>query len=198
MNLCESPEGIPAAAFDSAGERTAAPGTSPANADPAGVATWQASPILRHLADPATAVVFDVDGVLALYEFGNLQHAAEVEGDWKSYVIDQNPYASAPPAPVLQRFIAQKDPSKVFACSVAADYEEPGKKDFVLRHYAIPLQNVIMVREKAQKLAVLERIAVEQNLDRMQVALVEDTVKTLDAVAAAGFATCHVSSFLAG
>ncbi|MDO4503129.1 MAG: hypothetical protein Q4D06_08095 [Coriobacteriia bacterium] len=156
-----------------------------------------ASPILAHLADPQTAVVFDVDGVLALYEFGPLQHAAEVEGDWEAYVRANDPYAAVPPAPPIQRFVAAKDPAKVFACSVAADYEEPGKRDFVLRHYSIPAQNVIMVREKAEKIAALERIAQEQGLEHIQVALVEDTVKTLDAAAAAGFSTCHVSSFLA-
>ena len=40
-------------------------------------------------------------------------------------------------------------------------------------------------------------LRLEQGLDLLQVALVEDTVKTLDAAAAQGFATCHVSSFLA-
>ncbi|MDD6289200.1 MAG: hypothetical protein PUA57_03245 [Eggerthellales bacterium] len=155
------------------------------------------SAILAHLAKPETAVVFDVDGVLARYEFGSLQHAAAVEGDWEAYVRENDPYRNVPPAPVLQRFIAAKDPSKVFACSVAAEYEKAGKRDFVLRHYAIPAENVLMVPSKDQKIAVLAQIAQGQGLDPLQVALVEDTVKTLDAAAAQGFATCHVSSFLA-
>lgn len=155
------------------------------------------SAILAHLAAPETAVVFDIDGVLARYEFGNLQHGAEVEGDWEAYVREANPYAAIPPAPPLQRFISAKDPHKVFACSVAADYEEPGKRDFVLRHYDIPADHVIMVRSKDQKIAVLDQIAQDQGLDPLQVVLVEDTVKTLDVAAAKGFATCHVSSFLA-
>ncbi|MGN1360739.1 MAG: hypothetical protein ACI4VV_00520 [Eggerthellaceae bacterium] len=155
------------------------------------------SAILAHLADPSTAVVFDIDGVLARYEFGSLQHAAAVEGDWEAYVRENDPYRNVPPAPVLQRFIAAKDPSKVFACSVAAEYEKAGKRDFVLRHYAIPAENVLMVPSKDQKIAVLAQIARDQGLDLLQVALVEDTVKTLDAAAARGFATCHVSSFLA-
>ena len=54
-----------------------------------------------------------------------------------------------------------------------------------------------MVPSKDQKIAVLAQIARDQGLDLLQVALVEDTVKTLDAAAAQGFATCHVSSFLA-
>lgn len=49
------------------------------------------SDILSYLAEPETVVVFDIDGVLAPYEFGELSHAACLDGDWKTYVLEEPP-----------------------------------------------------------------------------------------------------------
>lgn len=159
------------------------------------------SPILKLMANPEVAVVFDIDGVLAIYEFGSEErpgHSACCDEDWETYVRESDPYRNARPIAAIQRFVAAKaaiDPARVFACSVAADYEEPGKRAFVARHYAIPDDNVTMVRKKDDKLAFLEYLAIRYGLDRRNIVLVEDTTKTLDAADAAGFSTCHVTSF---
>lgn len=160
-----------------------------------------ASPILELMSRPDTAVVFDIDGVLAIYEFGSAErpgHSACCDDDWETFVRENDPYRDAKPIAAIQRFISERaavDPSLLFACSVADDYEEAGKVAFVERHYAIPHDNITMVRKKDDKIAFLEYLAIRSGLDRRNIVLVEDTTKTLDAADAAGFSTCHVTSF---
>lgn len=159
------------------------------------------SPILELMSRPDTITVFDIDGVLAIYEFGSEErpgHSACCDEDWETFVRDNDPYRNARPIPAIQRFIDAKvavDPDCVWACSVAEDYEEAGKSAFVSRHYAIPEDHITMVRKKDDKIAFLEYLAIRFGIDRRSIVLVEDTTKTLDAADAAGFATCHVTSF---
>ncbi|WP_350454197.1 hypothetical protein [Slackia heliotrinireducens] len=154
--------------------------------------------LIDYLAEPETAVVFDIDGVLCVYEFGDLSHSACPDDDWESYVVNQRPYDSALPVPVLQRFIQEKGPDRVFACSVAEDYEASGKLAFVTRNYAIPADHVRLVSSKPEKRAFLEELRDGLGLPEQRVALVEDTVKTLDALSdGSAFTTVHVTSFFA-
>ena len=156
------------------------------------------SRLLDYIAEPETAVVFDVDGVLAIYDFGELGHAAAVDGDWETYVREHDPYATARPAPPIQRFVARKGCGRVFACSVGEDYEAPGKVAFVRRCYGLPADHVRIVADRQAKVDYLREVAHALRLPERRVALVEDTVKTLDAVASqTDCVTVHVSSFLA-
>ena len=154
------------------------------------------SKVLDYMMEPQTAVVFDVDGVLAVYEFGELCHSAAPDGDWEAYVRTNDPYASVPAAPPIQRFVQRKGAERVYACSVACDYEAAGKAAFVERNYGIDPSHVQVVASKGDKVDYLRRIADELGLEPARVVLVEDTVKTLDLAMEAGFTTVHVSSFL--
>lgn len=151
--------------------------------------------LFDFLLDPQTAVVFDIDGVLAVYEFGTHCHSACPDADWETYVRAHNPYASTRPVPEIQHFVRAKGPTRVYACSVAADFEAPGKRDFVLANYDISPDHICLVESKPQKMGFLQSVADDLALPRNRVALVEDTVKTLDAACEKGFATVHVTSF---
>ena len=154
------------------------------------------SKLLDYLLEEDTAVVFDVDGVLAVYEFGDLSHTACPDDDWEAYVRANDPYACVPAVRQIQRFVERKRPDRVYACSVAQDFEAPGKLAFVTANYAIPAENVRLVAHKADKVAFMYEVAENLGLPEERVALVEDTVKTLDLVAnTTGFTTVHVSSF---
>lgn len=154
------------------------------------------SRILEYLREPETVTVFDIDGVLAPYEFGDLCHSACPDEDWKSYVLTKHPYAHIRPVPQLQRFIEEKGADKVFACSVAEDYEEEGKRDFVVRSYGLAPEHVLFVRSKKEKVPALKELASSLGLPEKRVALVDDAVKTLDAVMEeTDCTTVHVSSF---
>lgn len=138
-------------------------------------------------------IVFDVDGVLASYEFGENCHYAPI---WEEAFIsaENNPYRRVNPLPVFQQFIHTMKKENVYVCSVAAEFEQEGKRDFVLRNYDILEENIIFVESKAQKLQALREI--EKKTGEKQIAIVDDTVKTLDHIYDnSNFLTVHVSSF---
>ena len=156
------------------------------------------SRLLEYLLEDETAVVFDIDGVLAVYEFGECGHTACPDEQWEEYVKSCDPYAHVPAVSQIQRFVSRKRADRVFACSVAQDFEAPGKLRFVKDNYAIDPANVRLVSDKAHKLAYLQEVADNLHLSQKRVALVEDTVKTLDLVASTtDFTTVHVSTFFA-
>lgn len=152
--------------------------------------------LMEYLLDPRTAVVFDIDGVLAVYEFGDLCHSACPDEDWEDYVRTHDPYASSRPVPQIQRFVRDKGTGRVWACSQASDVEAPGKRAFVTRCYGLAPSHVVTVAQKAEKVEFLRQLAGELGVPESRVALVEDTVKTLDLVdQETGCVTVHVSSF---
>lgn len=154
------------------------------------------SQILDYLLEPETAVVFDIDGVLAVYEFGELCHSACPDDEWESYVRTHDPYATSRPVRQIQRFVREKGPERVWACSQASEFEAKGKRDFVLRNYDIAPDHVAIVPDKAAKVDFLRQLARGLGVEERRVALVEDTVKTLDLVCASSdCTTVHVSSF---
>lgn len=139
--------------------------------------------------------VFDIDGVLSVYEFGELSHTADV---WEEAFVSEhdNPYCGIAPLPALQEFVAGMPSEHVYVCSVADDYEAQAKRDFVARNYpSIPADHVFLVATKPGKLEVLASLAAQH--PAMRVAIVDDTVKTLDAIHAQdpSLLTVHVTSF---
>ena len=156
------------------------------------------TPLLAYLLEPQTALVFDIDGVLAPYEFGTLCHSACPDDDWERFVREEDPYGHMRPVRLIQDLVAAKDRDHVFACSVAMDFEAEGKRAFVLRNYDIPAENVSIVTAKADKLAFLEEVQTRLEVPAARVALIEDTVATLNLVyEQTGCTTVHVSSLFA-
>ena len=142
------------------------------------------------------AVVFDVDGVLAAFEFGELRHNACCSDDeWEKYVVENKPYDKAKVIPQIKKFIKDKGIKNVYSCSVSKPYEEQNKRDFVSREYGIPYDNIKFVKDKKDKIKFLRELAKDTG-DESKVALVEDTVSTLnDIYNQSDFITVHVSSF---
>ena len=154
--------------------------------------------VISYLMEPQTVLVFDIDGVLAPYEFGHHTHSVVDDGEWMELVRTGDPYGYIPPVKLIQRMIAAKGPQQVYTCSVSNEEEYPGKQRFAHRRYGIPLDHIRFVDDKSQKIEVLRQIATERGLPEERVALIEDTVKTLDAIArVSGFSTVHVSSLFA-
>ena len=153
---------------------------------------------IDFLMEPGTIVVFDIDGVLAPYEFTPRCHSVIDDDEWFELVRTGDPYGSLPPVKLIQRMIAEKGRDDVYACSVSSPDEYVGKQRFVERNYDIDPAHIRFVDAKGEKLGALRAIAAERNVPEAQVAMVEDTVKTLDAIArVSDIATIHVSSLFA-
>lgn len=156
------------------------------------------SKILELINDKDSVVVFDIDGVLAKYEFGEHNHNSCSDAEWDADAEHQSElvYSSAKPVRFFQKLILDK--RNVYACSVASHGEEKAKKAFIRRHYAIPEENIILVDNKLDKLQALHNIKAKYpDIPDRLVVMIEDTVKTLTYIQEnSGYSTCHVSSFL--
>lgn len=153
--------------------------------------------ILQHLLLPEIAIVFDVDGVLAPYEFGFLSHNISDE-EWSKMIENgNNPYDNISASPKMKKFISLKNIKKIYVCSKCTTEEEAGKREFVQKNYGILPDNIFFVREQEDKIAILEHIKEIENITDQEIAIVEDTIKTLDKIRKSGnYITVHISSFV--
>lgn len=151
--------------------------------------------ILEYLMQEDIKIIFDVDGVLAPFEFGKLKHNACQDKDWEGYVVKNKPYDYIKAIPQLFNFINNKGVNNVYVCSVAAPYEEENKKDFIVREYGIPEQNIRFVKNKEDKIDFLRELS-KESINENKIAIVEDTVSTLNQIfEKTNFTTVHISSF---
>lgn len=151
---------------------------------------------LSYLLEKETMVVFDIDGVLAAYEFGELKHNACKDEEWEQFVVDNKPYDKAKAIPQIKSFIEDKGTKEVYVCSVAAPFEEENKRAFVMREYNIARDHIVFVREKEQKIDFLYKLAGKKGKEERRVALVEDTTSILNRIyEVSDFCTIHVSTF---
>lgn len=144
-------------------------------------------------------VVFDIDGVLASYEFGDLKHSMD-EDEWQKIAGNPklSPYNNARPLPKLQEFIGKIVLDSVFVCSAAANLEEAEAKTvFVKKYYGIKKENCRFVLDKRRdKAAILSALALQN--EGVKIAFVDDSISNLDIVkekCGNKISTIHISSF---
>lgn len=152
--------------------------------------------LVDYLKQDGIITVFDVDGVLVPYEYGYLKHCVSDE-EWLNGFNDpdNNLYSKMKGLPFLQKFIANKNIDDVYVCSQADDYESDAKIKFVMNNYNVKRENIFLVKEKSMKVNILNMIRDAKNIPENEIAIIEDTVKTLDAIAKEhNYVTVHVSS----
>ena len=154
--------------------------------------------IIKKLLEPDVIVVFDTDGVLAPYEWGKNNRHCMPNAEWDERLEQhEDIYKLIRPVKIFQDFIKQKDIKTIFVCSKSGQDEMASKAAFCKDNYGILAENIQFVKDKADKLCVLDQIRDRLNIPENKIAIVEDTVKTLDMIAAdRDYITVHVSSFL--
>lgn len=144
--------------------------------------------IIETIKQPGIIVVFDVDGVLAPYEWRKNCHHSMPDEEWNLKLANgEDLYRRIRPVKVLQDFISQKNIDEVYVCSKAGLDELKSKTAFCVKEYGI----------KPEKLVILDKIRDKLGVAEDQIAIVEDTVDTIDMTAERrDYKTIHVSSFL--
>lgn len=101
--------------------------------------------LVDYLQQDGVITLFDVDGVLAPYEYGDLKHCVSDE-EWLNGFSDpdDNLYSKMRGLPFLQKFIANKNIDDVYVCSQADDYESVAKIKFVTDNYNVKRASCII------------------------------------------------------
>ena len=153
---------------------------------------------VKHLLEPDIITIFDCDGVLAIYEIGEHRHLGCTNDKWPEYVKENRPYDTVMPVPQMQAFIRDKGIDNSYVCTrVASEAEKEQKLEFIYREYGIPFDHICFVNSTDEKIEYMREIANERcGGNEEKVALVEDTVTTIDAIyETSNFLTVHISSF---
>ena len=155
---------------------------------------------VKELLESEKAVYcFDVDGVLALLEFGENNHYCNVSDEvWASNLLINNYYNDKKVNKVIQRFLKSKDMRRVYVITkVFNEVEFKQKKDFVFKNFNISPDNVFMVNDGSSKLKVMRDIHKSYcDLEDKYMNMIDDTVNILNNIMNnSSYSTVHVSSF---
>lgn len=145
-------------------------------------------------------VIFDIDGCLAPYEFGEHNHRIDVPDDkWEDYLENHNPYLKLSKSQNLY-FMIHKiiGIDKCYVCSKSSGIREENiKRDFCVSQYKIMSDNIIFVKSKRDKLSVAE--VVLKKTGSPNIAVVDDSLDVLDTLMKnPKIRTIHISSFTCG
>lgn len=158
------------------------------------------SRIKELLKDPDSVLIFDIDGVLAICEWGEYNHFDMSDEEWNArYADGQMYYTEEFVSKKMQDFLKSRDMSRVFVVTVAeSDAEGKDKIHFSNEYYNIPRENVYYVKNKASKLdKVLEIRKKFPNLDDRKILMIDDTIEVLNNIMEnTNYTTVHISSFL--
>jgi len=147
-----------------------------------------------------SVLVFDVDGVLAVCEFGEYTHFAFTDDEWDRLCESGfSPYNEEKVSPRMQKFLEGKDKSRMYVITASGSSNEgEDKVIFVNSFYGIPRENVYYVDRKRNKLEVLKMIKAKYpNLDDHKLIMIDDTCSVLNEIMRnSNFSTAHISSFL--
>ena len=158
------------------------------------------SKIKQLLNDEQSVLVFDVDGVLSLLEFGEYHHHLLNDDEWnKVNASGMNYYTEDKVSNKIKNFLSTKDMNRIYVITtVGSNNEGEFKREFAFKYYNIPKDNVYYVDDNSKKITELKKIKDKyQELDDYKIIMIDDTVGILnDVMEKTKFSTAHVSSFL--
>lgn len=158
------------------------------------------SKIKELLKDKNSVLVFDVDGVLALLEFGEYNHYYASDEDWDKFVNeDNNLYTEDKVSKKMQDFLSDIDKERVYVITaIGVNKEGEYKKKFVEKYYGINPSNVYYVDRNNDKVSKLNKIRNKYpKINDYQLIMIDDTSDVLTEIQNnTNYSTAHISSFL--
>ena len=158
------------------------------------------SKIKELLNDKKSVLVFDIDGVLSLMEFGEYNHYNLLtDEEWNDACETTNFYTEDKVSKKIQSFLKNKDMKRVFVITRVNNKTEINyKKDYVNKYYNIIKDNVYCVLNEDSKVKELHEIKNKFNdIEDYQLIMIDDTTKVLtDIQSKTNYSTAHISSFL--
>lgn len=156
------------------------------------------SKIKELFKDEKCVYCFDVDGVLVPMEFGEYNHYVFDDEKWEEELHNNDFYQNVRPNKIIQKFLENKDMSRVYVITRAIDEVELNqKRNFAFKYYGIVPNNVYIVYSDDEKLNVMKEIHKFYNgLEDKYMVMIDDTVNVLNNIMDnSSYSTVHVSSF---
>ncbi len=158
------------------------------------------SKIKELLKDKNSVLVFDVDGVLALLEFGEYNHYYASDEDWDKFVNENNNlYTTDKVSKKMQKFLNRVDKNRVYVITaIGVNKEGEYKKEYVEKYYGINSNNVYYVDRNTSKIDNLNEIKNKHpEIEDYQLIMIDDTPDVLTEIQNnTNYSTAHISSFL--
>ncbi len=158
------------------------------------------SRIKELLNDKNSILIFDVDGVLAVMEFGDRNHYYACDDEWDKQVDNGlNLYTEDKVSKKMQQFLKDKDMNKVYVITaIGVNKEGECKKEYLKKYYNIHLDNIYFVNKNRDKTKELIKIReLNDNVDDEHIIMIDDTPEILsDIQDNTNYSTAHISSFL--
>ena len=158
------------------------------------------SRIKELLNDKESVLVFDVDGVLALLEWGKYNHYNENDEEWNKICSEGiNTYTEDKVSVKMQKFIKNKDMNRIYVLTtVGTENEIEFKKGYLKKYYNIKEENIYWVNNNLQKHLEIQKIKkFYPELEDYKIVMIDDTVDILTNIMEnTKFSTAHISSFL--
>lgn len=157
------------------------------------------SKIKELLNNEMSVLAFDVDGVLAVMEFGEHNHFVD-DNTWEQLVKDNiNTYTEDKVSKKIKSFLDNKDKSRIYVITkVNGENELIQKKEYVSKYYNLLKDNVFGVEKDSDKVEEIIKIKDKYlELEDEKIIMIDDTVEILnDIMEKTNFSTAHISSFL--
>lgn len=132
-------------------------------------------------------LVFDIDGVLARFNFPTFGKKVYDGHDWVTQNIRFDMYSFIEKTNLFDELIASKDSMDIYVLSEAkCSYEQHSKIDFIDREYPnIREDNIIFVGDQKYKIDVLKELRnIYDSVDKTdkRIVMIEDTLEVMVAV----------------
>ena len=129
-------------------------------------------------------LVFDIDGVLGKYDFGELGFKVLEERKWIVENMKRNMYDTVQKTSLFDAVIEYKNPMDMYVLSVAlSSYEQNNKIDFILKNYPnIREEHIIFVSKPEYKVEILKRLRTDYDnskKSKKRIVMIEDKVDTM-------------------
>ena len=159
------------------------------------------SKIMDLINDENAVIIWDVDGVLAAYEYGERNHNAVSDAEWIEYLRQHHTYENARPLTTIQKWMADHgNPERMYVCTKVEDgYELKQKVKFVTKNYPIKKENIYHSKKDDHgKLTCINGLKLKYpGLEDKYFIMVDDSVSVLNWIQEnSNFSTMHISSFM--
>ncbi len=155
------------------------------------------SRIWEVLRNPETTLVFDIDGTLISYNYGEFRAHHELDrAETEEVFRDVDIYNGCRGIPVIRDFLNTRNLDRVYCLSMEPHQHDVSKRRAVNIYYGIKPSNVFLVDDHSEKPEALRKIAELAGADRNNLVFIDDNSMVLRRVEEeTDFLTAHVSIF---